>query len=203
MTVRALEIARHTGSPDALSEVVDTLRAFSDGEQLAQGLAQGRVTPTVSDAQEHADMHHGALLAFCCRAGALGASAEVPVVTALGRYGRHMGRIWTYLDDLTQLTGPEAGEHLIARATSGRPIFAVAAAVERDPELADLWHSLAQQQDPAVAQRLTDGLIDAGGFGASREAVARGSWMARQALRGVPDSRYRKALDVLAAGMAW
>ncbi|TVQ93822.1 MAG: hypothetical protein EA397_03460 [Deltaproteobacteria bacterium] len=203
VTVRALEIARHARSPDALSEVVDTLRAFSDGEQLAQKLAQSGAVPTVHDAEEHAELHHGALLAFCCRAGALGASAEVGAVAALGRYGRHMGRMWTYLDDLGHLAGSDAVEHAMARASSGRPVHVVAAAAASDPELAERWRALTLSPDPQTALWVVRRLSSGGAAGATREAVAKGSWMARQALRALPESRYRKALDVLAAAMAW
>lgn len=202
VTVRALEIARHAGPPEALSEVIDTLRAFADGEQLARGLFEGAAVPTVRDVEEHADMHHGALLAFCCRAGAHAAAAELPIVAALGRYGRHVGRLWTHADDLVALGGVEAGAHLAERAGAGRPVLAVALAAEAAPEVGEAWSRLVLSSDPRDGDRLADRLRDAGAAAGVREAMARAAWTARQALRAVPPSRYRDGLDALAAGLA-
>ena len=52
------------------------------------------------------------------------------------------------------------------------------------------------------AERLLEGIRTRGGLGATREAMARSGWRAQQALRALPDTPYRDALDGLAAGLA-
>lgn len=203
VTVRALELSRHAGPPEALSEVIDTLRAYADGEQLARSLRNARAVPRVRDVQDHADVHHGALLSFCCRSGALAGRADVPLVASFGRYGRHIGRVWTHAEDLVALGGPEGPGLLVERAESGRPVFAVAAAAGAEPEIGRAWQQLMHRPELSAARLLNDRVASAGGLAATREAIARSSWSARQALRGVPASPYRDALDALAAGLAW
>lgn len=202
LTVRALELSRHVSPPDILGEAVDTLRAFADGETLARELRESVAVPGVRDVEDHADVHHGALLAFCCRAGAHVAQADVTTVAALGRYGRHVGRLWTHADDLVALSSDEAAEHLVSRAETGRPVLAVAVAAERDPATAEAFRELVTTPQLEHAQRVLDGVRSAGGLGATREAMARSSWSAQQALRALPDTKYRQALDGLAAGLA-
>jgi octaprenyl-diphosphate synthase len=202
VTVRALEVARHAGPPEALSEVIDTLRAFADGEQLARGWRDSAAVPGVRDVEDHADMHHGALLAFCCRVGALAAGADLALVGALGRYGRHFGRLWTHADDLVNLGGPDAALHLRERAEAGRPVLAVAAGATVDASVGEAWTRLVLSPELATAERLVALVQESGGIGATREAMARAGWTARQALRVIPESPYRDGLDALAAGLA-
>jgi geranylgeranyl pyrophosphate synthase len=200
LTVRALELARHASAPDALGEVVDTLRSFSDGEALAAGIRDSGLVPGTREVEEHADTYHGALLAFCCRVGGHAAGADPVVVGTLGRYGRHVGRLWTHADDLVHLGSDDAAEHLAERAAAGRPVHAVAHAATVDPRVAAAWMRLVREGQGA--DELVQRVRAAGGGSATREVMARASWTARQALRSMPESPYREGLDVLAAGLA-
>jgi octaprenyl-diphosphate synthase len=202
LTVRALELSRHISPPDILGEAVDTLRSFADGEALSRELRETGAVPDVRHVEEHADVHHGALLAFCCRAGAHVANADIGTVAALGRYGRHVGGLWTLADDLLALSGDEAAEHLIRRAETGRPVLAVAVAAGRDERIGDAYRELVRAPDLHHARPVLDGIRVSGGLAATREAMARSSWSAQQALRALPDTPYRQALDGLAAGLA-
>jgi octaprenyl-diphosphate synthase len=195
LTLRALELTRHS-QPEVLGELVDTLRAFSDGQALLRDLQQGGV-PTQQDWLEHADAHTGALFAFCCRAGAWLAEAERPRVTALGRYGRHLGRLWHIAEDVSMLEHGDAGAHLVARALAARPILAVALAAEADPEVGALWAHLVRNPSAALGDTLALRLGDTPGIGLARERMAHEAWSARKVLTQLEDSRYRRALDRL------
>lgn len=199
-TLRALELVRHVPPPDIMGEAVDTLRAFADGQSRAADLADSGAVPGRKEALAHADMHHGALLAFCCRGGAHLATADLATVGALGRYGRHMGRLWTLAEDHAYLSSDDAATWLRDRASCGRPVLAVSVVAERDPTVGELWLGLARRGDGA--SKLADRLRTHGGLAATREAMAQSSWTARQALRTVPDSPYREGLDALAGGLA-
>lgn len=200
LTLRALELARHT-RPEVMGEVVDTLRHFSDGQELLAELQQG-VTPTFGDWAEHADAHTGALFAFCCRAGGWLAGADRPKITALGRYGRHLGRLWHVAEDVSSFSHGDPGAHLMARALAARPILAVIRASERDEAIGEDWARLVREPDPDLADELASRVVAAGGLRRAREAMALESWAARRALSTLRDTRYRRSLDKLAAGLA-
>lgn len=198
LTVRALELCRH-GGPDVLSELVDTLRSFSDGQELARELQRGGV-PTAEDWLEHADAFTGALFAFCCRAGGHLAGADASVLSALGRYGRHLGRLWHVAEDLAVLEHAEDSAPLLERAAVARPMRVVVAAAERDPSLGAAWSELVRDHDPALAAEVAPRLLQLG-RGPARETMAREGWSARRALRGLPDSRYRATMDRLVTSL--
>lgn len=199
LTVRALELCRHS-SPEILSELVDTLRQFADGQALARELQQGLV-PSGEDWLEHADAHTGALFAFCCRAGGHLAGADATVLSALGRHGRHLGRLWHVAEDLSALEHGDAAAHLANRAQAARPALPVVAAIEREPRLGDRWLALVADPDPRLAREVAPRIL-ALGRGPSRAVMVREAWAARKALRSLPPSRYRTAMERLAKGLA-
>jgi len=200
LTLRALELTRH-GSPEVLGELVDTLREFSDGQELTRALQQG-VVPTLEDWEEHADLLTGALFAFCCRAGGHVARADPRILSALGRYGRHLGRLWHAAEDVSVIEHGDAGAHLWARALAGRPVLAVITACKSDPTIGDAWGELVLDPRAETADALHMRIVRAGGLAGAREIIVRESWSARRALRALPDTRYRTALDRFAADLA-
>jgi len=201
LSVRALELLRHAGPGDSLAEAVDVLRAFADAESLTRDLQTRRAPATEREVEDHADFYHGAVLAFCARSGAQMARATIATVATLGRFGRHLGRLWTFADDFSQLTGEDGAGHLLSRIQAGRPVLAITAVIADRPDLVSLWRSIAQRGSRDEASELLAAGAAAGGFAATREAMAKASWTARQALRPLPPSAYRDALDKLAAGL--
>lgn len=200
ITLRALELARHASSPAVLGEVVDTLREIADGQEVADQLRRGAL-PSREDWREHADGHIAAVFSFCCRAGAHLGAADLGTITSLGRYGRHVGRLWHAAEDVLALEGDEGPSHLVNRALSGRPVLPVIAATEVLPAFGDRWRRFVRAPDEVAAGDLLGEVIELGALGASREVMARESWSARRALAGVAPSDYRAALDQLAADL--
>lgn len=192
--LRALEIARRAPAPEILGEALDTWREVSEVHVFGESL-RGR-TPTVSDAVQLAEGHTGAVFAFSCRAGGRLGGLDRPVVTALGRYGRHVGVGVHIAEDMAVFSENWA-------AMPGRlAIFPVASAGERDAGVHDLWRKLLARPDDRTAQELHDRVRAAGGLQAGREAMVRQSWAARKALSALPESPAREALDAIAGSLA-
>lgn len=193
LAVRALELTRVTRA-EVMGEAVDVLRAFSDAQGLSRA-ARGRVA-TRTEWMEHADAHAGALLRFCCRAGAHLARADAPTAAALGRYGRHLGRVWHVVEDLSLLR--REPELVLVRVVAGRPMLPLVLAAERDPAVAVAWAALSRAPSIQAAARLAGLALDAGATEAATAPVAVESWAARRALASLPDTTYRARLDRLA-----
>jgi geranylgeranyl pyrophosphate synthase len=202
LTLRALELARHTSSPEILGELVETLREFSDGDRLTAALRSDRGLASSTEYLHHADSHTGALLSFCCRAGAHLAGGDVMTLTAMGRYGRHVGRVWNVTDDMAQMVSDRAAWHLVQRVSSGRPVFPAAAAGQEDGEIKVLWKELCDDPNEELANKVVLRILSTGALAHGRTVVAREAWAAQKALAHVDSSEYRSALEGLAAGMA-
>lgn len=201
MLLRAMELARAGQSPAVFDELVDTLGAFHDGQEVADGLTREGV-PDRTAWSEHADGHTGALLAFCCRVGAHVGGPGSGDVAALGRYGRHLGRIWHVAEDVLLLQGDDALDHLVGRALIGRPMLPVALAVERRPELAPLWRRIVDGHDAGAAAELLAAIHATRSLGGTREVVAREAWSARQEVTRFAETPYRRSLERLVSGLA-
>lgn len=200
LVLRALELARHAPAPEILGDALDALRELSEAQGPRPGPASGN--PAV--AVEHAAARHGAVFAFSCRAGGHLAGAERPVVTRLGRYGRHVGTAWQLAEDLAAFEGgsEDAWAPLLRQADAGRPVHPVLAASLVDPELAARWARLGATGDVGLAAEVADQVRAAGGLRATREVLAGQVWSARLALGPVPESPARDALDRIAATLA-
>ncbi|MCB9664294.1 MAG: polyprenyl synthetase family protein [Alphaproteobacteria bacterium] len=199
--LRAMELARHAGAPGVIDELLDALRGFQEAQEVVARLQETGV-PTVDDWSHHADGHTGALLAFCCRAGAaLGAVGEADVA-AFGRFGRHLGRMWHLAEDVVLLQDEAARTYLVGRALAGRPMLPVAIAATRDPLVADLWRALVEDHDAAAADELVELLRRTRAIHGTREIMAREHWAARQELARFPDTPHRHALERLASGVS-
>ncbi len=195
LTLRALEIARRAPAPEILGDALDALREVSEGQALGETL---RARPaTGHEAHQLAEGHTGAIFAFSCRAGGRLSGAPRPVVTGLGRYGRHVGVAVHLAEDLAVLERGDDAVQLVSRPT----LYPVAVAGERDPRVNELWRQLCGTPEAKIAEALRASVRDAGGMQAAREALATEAWAARKALAGVDESPAREALDRLASAL--
>lgn len=200
LTLRALELVRAVPDPAMLGEVVETLRAFSDAQVLGNTLQAGK-PPTSDDWLEHADTHTGALYAFCCRAGGMLADGDPAIVSALGRYGRHLGRSWHIAEDIAMLTRGDGPGLLLHRAECGRPVLPVIEAMDHDPWLARDWAKVVVDGDETSAERVASAATELG-LAPARRVLVRETWAARKVLRALDESPYRQGLDRIAADLA-
>jgi len=199
--LRAMELARHTPAPEVLDELIETMGSFQHAQELASVLLE-EGGPDLDTWSEHADAHSGALFAFCTKAGGHIGGCRPAEAAALGRYGRHLGRLWHAAEDIVLLQSGSAVEHLVGRALIGRPMLPVAVGMQRDPALGALWRQVATEGHRDDGEALLDRLYAVRALGGSREVVAREHWMARQALGRLEPSTYRHALERLASGLA-
>lgn len=201
LTLRALELARHAPAPEIVGDLLEAMREVAAGHALAHGLQ--RRLPSTIECMDHAEGHSGAVFAFACRSGARLAGATRPVLTGLGRYGRHVGIAWELAEDLAtlDLEGEELVRAVEEQAAHLRPILPVSLAAERDPDIADLWLRLRRAPDPALCERIAAGVRETGAMAEGRRRLVLESWSARQALAGLPPSPPRDALDRLAAAL--
>jgi geranylgeranyl pyrophosphate synthase len=201
LTLRAMEIGRNV-QPQLMDDIVDTLRAFSDAQALSRELREGPVMPTLEDWSEHADGHTSALFGFCCRSGGMLAMTSSTQLRSLGRYGRHLGRLWHIAEDVSVLSGSERGVGLALRAAAGRPVLPVVLAVRANPQLAAQWLALCGDPSDEAGEALAHAVVEGGGIKDAREVMAREAWRAQQALTGLRESSYRSHLDRLARTLA-
>lgn len=200
LSLRALELVRHLPSPEIMGDAVDTLREFSAGQVLSREVQDG-LNPTRATWQEHADTHTGALFSFCCRAGGRLGTPDPAVVSGLGRYGRHVGRECHVAQDVWYLT-EDGVDHLVQRALVGRPVLPVVLAAEESEAVRSAWSELVLQPEPEQAEPLVELLAQTDALSRAREVMAKESWAAQRALRSVPESPYRTALERLAEALA-
>ena len=206
VTLRALELTRHTPAPEIVGDLVEAMREVADGHAVAQAL-RGRI-PTVEDAVLLGEMRSGAVFSFACRAGGRLAGADRRVVTALGRYGRHTGLAWHLAEDLASLDdlddGHEpSGNSLEDRAIEGRPGYCLSLASTRDPGLQALWRDLARDPDLPLARQIAARIRDTGAPADARARLARECWAARSALQQLSPSPNRDLLDQIVGTLAW
>lgn len=199
LTLRALEIARHHAPPEVLGDLLDTLREVTDGQALCRNLQAGTI-PTEDDWLEHADHTTGALFAFCCRAGGRLAGADDAVLSALGRCGRHLGRLWHVAEDVAAIRHGDGPSHLLARALAARPVLPVI--LSSDPQVGALWAGLVTDPSPARAEDVVRRVWASGGLPACKPVLARESWAAQRALTALEPTPYRKAMERLAVALA-
>lgn len=201
LTLRALELAQNAPAPEIVGDLLEAMREVAEGHALTHALA--RRLPSSGECLAHAEGHTGAVFSFACRAGARLGAAERPVVSGLGRYGRHAGIAWHLAEDLAALDqeGEDLAIALEDRATSGRPVLPVSVAAERDPALGAAWLKLARDPNPSDALRLGEQVRASGAMAEGRRQLARETWSARQALAALPASPHREALDRLAAAL--
>lgn len=198
LSLRALEVARHAPAPEVLGEALDTLREIAEVQALAEDLR--RRDATERDYRDFAEGHTGAVFAFCTRAGGRLAGAPRPVVSALGRYGRHVGVAWHALEDVAVWSLPpdELPNFLARAAATGRPVLPLMRALRAEPQLEKVLDRVLRTGDPKAAIQLSAGIASGGGLRAGRQLVAEETLAARRALRLIEPSPHRDALERIA-----
>jgi|GEM_PF-2451653 len=199
VTLRAIELVRTTHGPETLGDLLEALRDVGEGHALTQSLRGG--VPTPEDILQLAEQRNGAVFAFACRAGARLAGANRATASALARYGRNTGIAWYLADELALLTSthPDDIDVLIDRAATGTMGLAVALGARRDPRVRAAWRALGGPGGDRA--ELVALLEDCGAMARARSRLVEAVFTSRSALRDLPDSPRKQALDHIARGL--
>ena len=200
LSIRAMEISRHA-HPHMLGEVLDTLREFSDGQAICRDIQRGLI-PSREDWREHSDAHVGALFRVLLSLwrslsergyNSKGFTRQVwtPFRSAVARLGGCL--------DVAAWRGGHPSRDSRPSRSSRLPLVV---AMESSPVVVERWREFNAEPSHELGERLVALILGTGAIGVSREVMAQESWAARQALRDLPDSSYRRVLDKLARKLA-
>lgn len=137
-------------SSDIRIELVNRLAVASG----AQGMVAGQMLDMEADAGgvssvlevERIHLHKtGALLCYCCEAGALLAGADEEKLTACSRYGKAVGLLFQIADDIldTTATSAELGKSAGKDEAQNKATYVSQVGLERARELAVEMHDIA------------------------------------------------------------
>jgi geranylgeranyl pyrophosphate synthase len=199
VTLRALELVRATPAPETVGDLLEALREVGEGQVLTQSLRGG--VPSPEQVSQLAEQRNGAVFAFACRAGARLVGADRATCSALARYGRNTGIAWFIADELALLssTTPEDQEVLMERVATGTMGLAVAIGARREPRVRSAWRALARPEgDRAELLAL---LHSCGALQDAQQRLVEAVFTARSALRALPDSSRKEALDTIAKNL--
>ena len=93
------------------------------------------------------------------------------MLSSLGRYGRHLGRLWHIAEDVSVLRHGDGGVHLLERALTGRPVLPVVRAIENDPSIGPAWVQLVTEPEEAIATDIARRIVDVGGISGAAEVM--------------------------------
>lgn len=189
---RAVLLASEVGGHLAVTELARAVTAMAEGEVL-QLQRSGDLSASREEYLELIEKKSAMLIAWCASAGAW-AIGERAQAEALATYGRTVGVAFQITDDVLDYrsgTGKEPGADLRERKITLPLLFAL----ERDPSLrVDLVRAEPTSAEiPDLIQRVrATGALDRALSWAHAEVDR-----AVQALRVLPDTPYRQALEVL------
>jgi octaprenyl-diphosphate synthase len=172
--------------PEALPELLATLRQLVDGEVLQ---LRGRTQLYLSESHYERVVRAktASLFAWAARSGARSAAAPPGDVDAMGRFGERIGVAFQLVDDALDYLGAATGKTSLADLRDGKLTLPLVLAVQRYPELmSDLHRIHAGDLEPVdeVAARV----IGCGVCGDVRVRAVSVTDAAIEELRGVTSS---------------
>ena len=157
--------------------------------------------PTADELTCQTEQKNGSILSFSCRAGGRVVRANRPELTSLGRYGFHLGVGMAFSEDLYQLSQPRplALDALRDRAATNKPPYPLCVIAEEEPRLVGLWQDLCN--DKPTASELLDLIDKLQGKERCKAKIVQSSWSAQRAIRKLPLSSHRDALERIASSL--
>ncbi len=201
LLVEALRQVRASGVPGLLDELLTVIDKMivAEAQQLA---ARGHLD---LDADKYFEIIEGKTASLFCwamnagaRAGGLGESACV----RLSNYGRDLGIAFQLIDDTLDLVGDAmaTGKALFADVREGKMTHPLIIGAERDPAIKKCLAEVLDVPDgsavPLDLQRsIQQSLVDTGSVQESRRVAKQYADRARAALKYLPDTPVRAALE--------
>lgn len=198
---RAFTLMVETGSLEILDILSHASTVIAEGE-VRQLAAQGRLDLPTEDYLAIIEAKTAALFEAAARAGALSAGGSA-VASSLAAYGKNLGLAFQIVDDVldyggtTAVIGKSVGDDFRECKLTMPVIIARRRGSDEDKAFWDRAMTAATQQEGDLARAIH--LIRA--TGAAEATIAEADayvTLAKQALKGLPESRYRRMLEQLA-----
>lgn len=141
------------------------------------------------------------LFEAAARLGGVLADASPPLEEGLARYGMHLGTAFQIIDDVLDYSGNESdtGKHLGDDLAEGKPTLPLIYARDRgSPEIAAAIRKAIETGGLEEFDAVLNAVHDSGALEMARAAAQREALLARQALKDLPDSNFKQALEELA-----
>lgn len=195
---RAFAELTSTGSPEAVRWLSEASSALARGELMQRADAwSSDVTP--GRYLERCRLKTASLFRASCRLGAL-FGGRPAMAEALGAFGERIGLAFQVLDDVLDVSGPEArtGKPRGTDLLDGTVTLPLILARTRDPALARLDPALTPEQAEGVCDRIAA----TGALGAAREQALEHVAEAKRSLGELDLPRQRReALELVADGV--
>jgi octaprenyl-diphosphate synthase len=203
LVIKAFTIATEAGDPRLLRLLCDTIGRMCEGEVL-QICARSEPELEIDAYLKIIDAKTGALMATCCRAGALLGGAALEQTEALAAFGRKVGLAFQIIDDILDYTGDEGvlGKPVGSDLREGKVTLPLIYALQRAPaaDRKRLEEALEGPTalKPAEIEAVVTVIGECDGFDAARERAAAFIQSARRDLDMAPPGPARDGLLYLA-----
>lgn len=185
-------------APDALSDLLVTLRRLVDGEIIQ---LRGRRELDLSPATYHRIVSGktASLFGWAARSGARVAGGTSLDQDRCAAFGEHLGTAFQLVDDALDYEGDPAvtGKSLLADLAEGKVTLPLLLAVERDPSLTASVHAV-REGDADAARSLGAAVRASGACSEVRRRASEATATARSFLVTFADSPARTLLDRVA-----
>jgi octaprenyl-diphosphate synthase len=202
--IRALTLATETGDLRLVRLLCDTIGRMCEGEVL-QISVRAQVDLDVETYLAIIEAKTAALMATCCRVGALLGGAALEQTEALTSFGSRVGLAFQIIDDVLDYTGDSetlgkpVGTDLREGKVTLPLIYALQRARPADRERLAGLLDRASSLKPADVQMVVESIACYDGFAAARDRAAQFVREARRDLAMLPAGAARDGLAYLAA----
>lgn len=201
LLVDALRRVRRSGVEGALAHLLDVIEEMILAESL-QLERRGRLDTTEAQWFEIVDGKTAALFRWAMFAGGRAGGLPDAECAVLERYGRHLGVAFQAIDDLLDVAGDPAttGKALFSDLREGKLTFPVIVSLASEPRLRSLLQEIISTTElrPELSSEVLSILERTGSLTACRSLALDHAARAKDALRELPRSRARDALETVA-----
>lgn len=197
---KALRIASSLMNSDIMDAITRTTLLMSEGEVL-QLLHLDDTEVTEQDYREIIYRKTAVLISCACEVGALLGGNSKEKISALAKFGYHLGMAFQMIDDLLDYTSPETGKDLGKDFAEGKVTLPVILALRRatPEEREELLHLLKKKNATEEDFHRASFLIEKNeGFSLTHKMAEEEIKLAKSSLYNLEISPYREALDYLA-----
>jgi heptaprenyl diphosphate synthase len=198
---RAFQLLAATGDPRLVRLAADVVRTLCEGE-IEQNLAHLRGTvPDERSYIERIGRKTAALIAECCRMGALVAGASESVANALHRFGWALGIGFQIVDDVLDFTASAIrfGKRPGGDLRAGVVTLPIIHALHHSPEAARIRElALSGDVSDEDIRFVNHALLASGSFHYATQTAEAYIARARSALEDVPEGETKRVLGQMA-----